>query len=114
MTDIDPLAVRIAGENAVRNGLAGVRLVQGYGLENITDRDYTLILSNPPYHVDFSVPKHFIEQGYRHLAVGGRLVMVTKRRDWYKNKFISVFGGVTIHDIDDYHVFIAEKRARRR
>lgn len=39
------------------------------------------------------------------------MLMVTKRRDWYKNKLISVFGGVKIHEIDGYFVFFAEKRA---
>lgn len=36
--------------------------------------------------------------------------MVTKRLDWYKNKLISVFGGVKIYQIDGYYVFVAEKR----
>ena len=36
--------------------------------------------------------------------------MVTKRRDWYKNKFVSVFGGVNIEESDGYFVFTAEKR----
>jgi 16S rRNA (guanine1207-N2)-methyltransferase len=36
---------------------------------------------------------------------------VTKRRDWYKNKLISIFGGTAIHKIDGYYVFIAEKRS---
>ncbi len=36
--------------------------------------------------------------------------MVTKRRKWYKNKFISIFGGVKIYEKDGYFVFEAEKR----
>ncbi len=36
--------------------------------------------------------------------------MVTKRLDWYKNKLTSVFGGVKIHEINGYYVFVAEKR----
>ena len=37
--------------------------------------------------------------------------MVTKRRAWYKNKMISVFGGVEIRETDGYYVFIAERRS---
>jgi len=33
-----------------------------------------------------SVLKHFIEVGFKKLAVGGKLVMVTKRLVWYKKK----------------------------
>ena len=37
--------------------------------------------------------------------------MVTKRREWYKNKIVSVFGGVEIRETDGYFVFIAERRS---
>ncbi|MDE6032167.1 MAG: methyltransferase, partial [Oscillospiraceae bacterium] len=66
---------------------------------------------NPPYHADFSVPKSFIEIGFEKLAIGGKLVMVTKRLDWYKNKLTSVFGGVKVREVNGYYVFIAEKRS---
>jgi len=36
--------------------------------------------------------------------------MVTKRKDWYKNKFVAIFGGVKIDEINEYFVFCAEKR----
>jgi hypothetical protein len=29
-------------------------------------------------------------------------MMVTKRKDWYKNKLISVFGGVKKNEVDGY------------
>ncbi len=35
--------------------------------------------------------------------------MVTKRLDWYKNKLTSVFGGVIVHEINGYYVFVSEK-----
>lgn len=41
---------------------------------------------------------------------GGKLLMVTKRLDWYKNKITAVFGGVTVRELEGYYVFIAEKR----
>jgi len=62
-------------------------------------------------HADFSVPKHFIEKGFNRLKVGGKIYMVTKRKDWYKNKFIAIFGGVKIEEFDGYFVFCAEKRS---
>lgn len=39
--------------------------------------------------------------------------MVTKRREWYKNKLIAVFGGVHIDEINGYYVFTAEKREKK-
>jgi 16S rRNA (guanine1207-N2)-methyltransferase len=37
--------------------------------------------------------------------------MVVKRKEWYKNKLIAVFGGVKIHEIDGYYVFEAVKKS---
>lgn len=42
------------------------------------------------------------------------MIMVTKRLTWYKNKLSSVFGGVKVHEIDGYYVFIAEKRSNKK
>ncbi len=112
MSDCNQTAVALAQRNAEQNGVQGVTVLQSNGFEEIERRDFTLILSNPPYHTDFSVAKHFIEEGYRHLAEGGRMFMVTKRLDWYKNKLTSVFGGVRVREADGYFVFCAEKRKR--
>ena len=110
MSDIDKKCIQISKKNAELNGVCGIKIIQSNGFANIYDKDFTLILSNPPYHADFSVPKHFIEKGFNRLQIGGRLFMVTKRRDWYKNKIVAIFGGVRIIEIDGYYVFCAEKR----
>jgi len=39
------------------------------------------------------------------------MYMVTKRKDWYKNKLIAIFGGVKIWEIDGYYVFMAVKKS---
>lgn len=113
MTDSSELAAECAKKNAAVNNVPEISVCCGNGYENVTDRDFTLILSNPPYHTDFSVAKAFIEGGYRRLAFGGKMIMVTKRLDWYKNKLTSVFGGVKVKEIDGYYVFTAEKRRLR-
>lgn len=114
MTDVSPIAVSTAKENAVENGVGGIRTYQGSGYENVKENNFTLILSNPPYHTDFSVAKEFIEGGFHKLVLGGKMIMVTKRQDWYKNKLAAVFGGVSVSEIDGYFVFEAEKRGEKR
>ena len=111
MSDVDETAVRLARENAARNGVPGIRVYLSDAFRGIDEAGFTLILSNPPYHSDFSVAKRFIEKGFNRLTIGGRFVMVTKRRDWYKNKLTGVFGGVKIQERDGYFVFTAEKRS---
>lgn len=111
LCDISDNAISLSKLNAEKNQVPNVKIIKSNGLENITDSDFTLILSNPPYHTDFSVPKNFIEIGFKKLAVGGKMLMVTKRKDWYKNKLTSIFGGVKVIEINGYYVFIAEKRS---
>lgn len=111
MSDIDPRAVQIAASNAARNGVGGVRAVVSDGFSQIDGAGFDLILSNPPYQSDFAVAKRFIEKGFNRLRLGGEMLMVTKRRDWYRNKLRAIFGGVKIYEIDGYFVFEAEKRS---
>lgn len=113
MSDISDTAVELSRENAIRNSVPDIRIYKSDGFKDIPDEDFTYILSNPPYHADFSVPKHFIEDGYKKLAEGGTMLMVTKRKNWYKNKFIAVFGGVKVIELNGYYVFVALKLGLR-
>ncbi len=113
MTDIEADAIELSKANLERNGITGARVQRSDGLRDILDKDYSLILSNPPYHTDFSVAKEFIEDGYKALRLGGMMVMVTKRRTWYENKLKGVFGGVKVFEQGDYFVFVSEKRVRK-
>lgn len=113
MTDVDPAAVRCAAENAKRNGVENVHLCCGDALDAVDASSFDWILSNPPYHADFSVAKKFIEKGFNRLKLGGKLVMVVKRELWYRNKLTAIFGGVRMQEIGGYFVFTAEKRSER-
>lgn len=113
MCDISETAVKVAKNNAVRNGFCHIKIFQSDAYEKIADTDFSLILSNPPYHVDFSVAKQFIEGGYRRLRQEGRMVMVVKRLLWYQNKLTAVFGGVKVREAYGYYVLIAEKRKNK-
>lgn len=111
LVDIDPVAVGAAAANVGSNGAAGATVVQSDGFRDIRETGFTKILSNPPYHADFAVPKHFIEKGFNRLVLGGSLFMVTKRELWYRRKFEAIFGGVRVRVVGDYFVFEAIKKA---
>ena len=114
MSDISDDALILAKENIALNNVNGIKVVKSNGLDNIVDSGFTLILANPPYHEDFSVPKNYIEKGYKKLAMGGKMYLVTKRKEWYKKKLITVFGGTKIHEINGYYVFLAEKKEYKK
>lgn len=111
MVDVDPEAILYSKRNAYRNGVNAVHIIRSNGVDSLAEAGFDIILCNPPYHSDFAVAKKFIEKGFNRLKIGGKMLMVTKRKEWYKNKFISIFGGVTIHEVDGYFVFEAEKRS---
>ena len=113
MTDVDPEAVEIARQNAMDNGLPGVHLLVSDGFSQLDEAGFDLICSNPPYQSDFKIAKHFIEKGFNRLKPGGMMLMVVKRREWYKNKLTAIFGGVKIHEIDGYFVFSARRRTEQ-
>ena len=114
MSDISDDALKLTKENIKINNASGIKVLKSYGLDDIDDSGYTLILANPPYHEDFSVPKNYIEKGYKKLAVGGKLYLVTKRKEWYKKKLITIFGGTKVYEINGYYVFMAEKKEFRK
>ncbi len=114
MTDFDSSSIQVATANCVSNEVNCTVLCSDGFSAIEPGRLFTQILSNPPYHTDFSVAKRFIEGAFRHLEIGGRLLMVTKRLDWYRNKLTAVFGGVRVHEIEGYYVFISEKRSASR
>ena len=111
MSDVDDVCVELSMRNSALNGLNDMKIIQSDGFDNIEDNDFTLILSNPPYHTDFSVPKRIIEKGFNRLKIGGKMYMVTKRKDWYMKKLTAIFGGVRIMEINEYYIFSAEKRS---
>src|SRR6056297_2524627 len=113
MIDKDPKAIEYSKINSKLNNVRKIKILKSDDIENLNEIGFTKIISNPPYHVDFSIPKRFIEKGFNRLKIGGEIYMVTKRRKWYKNKIISIFGGVKIKEHKGYHIFIAEKRSEK-
>lgn len=113
MCDISAEAVGTAAQNAAQNGVPNTKCVRSDGFDALDDVDFSYILCNPPYHSDFAVAKRFIEKGFNRLRMGGKLVMVVKRRLWYQNKITAIFGGARVAEKDGYFVITGEKRSMR-
>jgi len=111
LLDSDPAAIEAARANCALNGVPGAHLILSDGFRGTNETGFTKIIANPPYHVDFSVPKHFVEKGFNRLVLGGSMWLVTSRLAWYRNKLSAIFGGVRIHNVDGYFVFEAVKTA---
>lgn len=109
MIDSDAAAVETAGANAIANGFEKLSVSESDGFRDFHEAGFTKILSNPPYHADFAVPKHFILKGFNRLEIGGEMWFVTKREKWYRKKLQSVFGNVKSQTRDGYFVMHSTK-----
>ena len=72
MCDVSEQAIECTNKNLNLNNVPNIRIRLSDGYKDIEETNFTLILSNPPYHADFSVPKHFIEVGFKKLILGGK------------------------------------------
>jgi len=111
LTDVDPRALDCARHNLAVNGCGPCRCYESDGFRQLNETGFDWILTNPPYHSDYAVAKHFVEKGFNRLVTGGRMVLVVKKPDWYRNKLRAIFGGFSDRQIDGYHVLTAEKRS---
>jgi 16S rRNA (guanine1207-N2)-methyltransferase len=113
LVDIDPVAVDFARRNLKLNGVEGATALVSDGFGHLKETGFTKILCNPPYHVDFSVPKRLIEKGFNRLVLGGQMIFVVKRDAWYANKLRAIFGNVRISRDDGYAILESMKTSSR-
>lgn len=107
LLDRDTLALEAAREN-----VPGARLIAGETLAAVAGRRYDLIVSNPPIHLglaeDTRILMALIAGAPRHLAPGGRLVVVVQRRVRVKPALEAAFGEATsLADDRRFSVFAA-------
>ena len=65
---------------------------------------YDLALANPPYYASFRIAEHFLTAGLDALRPGGRIVVVTKRPDWYQERMPELYDRVTVKEVKSYHL----------
>lgn len=71
MCDISETAIQYSKINAELNQVMNIDIKVSDGYKNIVDNDFTLILSNPPYHTDFSVAKTLLRVDIKGLSLVG-------------------------------------------
>lgn len=108
--DVDAVALAAVTEN-----LPGARTILADGLDEMDDREYDFIVSNPPYHAGKAettrTVEAFLADAPRVLASGGGLVMVVQRRLPLEEPLRASFKTVRILDEDaTYRVWEAQTR----
>lgn len=79
MTDVNKRALDLAGENAKRNDIRNVRIVEGTLYEPFSGLLFDVILCNPPITAGVKrVVAPLIQGAVEHLKMGGSLQLVVK------------------------------------
>ena len=74
---------------------------------------FDLVVANPPYYSDWAITAIFVEAAARALKPDGRLFLVTKNANWYRNNLPFVLSDVEIHPLREYSIVAARKRSGR-
>ncbi|MCI4368090.1 MAG: methyltransferase [Thermoplasmata archaeon] len=78
LTDLNRRAVRLARRNVVRNHLPNAQVRPGDGFGSVEAERFSLIATNPPYHLGREWMLKLLEAVPEHLAPEGRLLLVGK------------------------------------
>ena len=118
LVDADLIAIQCAAETLRRNGLAQMRLLLGDGPAAVVGEQFTLIVSNPPFHSGHSttleIARRFVSQAYDALERRGRLVIVANRFLPYHHAMQETFGSVeTLAQTPQYRVLASTRMAKR-
>jgi len=66
--------------------------------------EFDVALANPPYYADFRIAEHFLVAGRQALRPGGRILVVTKRPDWYQENMPQWFDRLEFSELKAYHL----------
>lgn len=109
LVDNNLLATASCSATLALNGGSNAQVFAGDLLDPVSNNEYDLILSNPPFHaghqVDFQIAEALIAQSQLALSPGGMLIIVANRFIRYDNLIKAIFGNVTLmNESGKYHV----------
>lgn len=112
LIDADARAVESARRTLVANKVASGEVLLSDCASAVLDREFDVVVTNPPFHqgvgVDYEVACQFVRDAARVLRRGGRLFLVANRFLRYGDLIAEIFGNVeTAYADNRYHVLAA-------
>ncbi|MDP4095960.1 class I SAM-dependent methyltransferase [Paenibacillus sp. P96] len=80
MIDINERAVKLAKENAERNRIANVTILQSDLFQAVVDRRFDIVLTNPPIRAGKETVHSIFDLAFDHLNEGGALWVVIQKK----------------------------------
>ncbi len=79
------------------------------GLLGDREGTFDMALANPPYYADFRIAQHFIETALRALRPGGRLMLVSRKPQWYRDNLGQWLEECEVFECRRYHIATGTK-----
>ncbi|NEW09672.1 class I SAM-dependent methyltransferase [Paenibacillus sp. SYP-B3998] len=80
MVDINERAIELANDNAKRNGISNVTIVQSDLLEQVKDQKFDAVVTNPPIRAGKEVVHRIFVDAYDCLVEGGSIWVVIQKK----------------------------------
>lgn len=99
MVDVNVRALGLAEENARANGISNASIYESSCFKNVSEKNFSAVLTNPPIRAGKSVVHEILEDSYNHLAVGGELWVVIQKKQGASSaqkKMEEVFGNAEV------------------
>lgn len=113
MVDINERALELSKVNTEQNGVKNVEIYQSNIYENVENKQFAAILSNPPIRAGKKVVHEILEKAYDHLVEGGQLLIVIQKKQGApsaKKKMEDVFGNVERINLDKGYWILASTK----
>lgn len=113
MVDINERALELSKVNTEQNGVKNVEIYQSNIYENVENKRFAAILSNPPIRAGKKVVHEILEKAYDHLVEGGQLLIVIQKKQGApsaKKKMEDVFGNVERINLDKGYWILASTK----
>ncbi len=80
MVDVNERAIALAKQNANQNGVSNIIIKQSSLFESVEERDFQVVITNPPIRAGKQVVHALYEQAFHHLKKGGQLWVVIQKK----------------------------------
>jgi 16S rRNA (guanine1207-N2)-methyltransferase len=102
--DSNARAVECTRRGAELNGLVNLTIELNADGNYAGAGQYDLAVANPPYYANFRIDRHFLTAGHEALRPGGRMIVVTKSPEWYRDNMPPCFHDVKVTPSRGYHI----------
>lgn len=110
--DSNARAIQCLKEGAVLNGLSNVTARLDAAGEVPEPGTFDLVVGNPPYYSHYKIAEIFLQAARKALKPGGRVLMVTKRTDWFTARMNQLFRDVAVEEARGYKIVKARQRSQ--